>query len=201
MLTPRFLLPLALALTTLALGSPALACKCAPHSVAEGLADAAAVFEGRVVSVDDISEGADPVVTKKRVTLSIVRVWKDLEDVETVTVTTNSESAACGFHFERDKSYLVYASRSDDSYTVSSCTRTRPIADAGEDFSQLGGGVTPVRIVPAAPAATPGKAGESETTKPRKRGGCAVSTDGQSGFAAIVFGALALGLTRRFKRS
>ena len=130
----RLLFAVGLALTTLTFGSTALACKCAPHSVAEGLNDAAAVFEGRVVSIEDVSEGTDPAVAKKRVTLSIVRVWKDLEDIETVTITTNAESAACGFQFERDKSYLVYANRSEQSLTVHSCTRTRLIADAGEDL-------------------------------------------------------------------
>jgi Tissue inhibitor of metalloproteinase len=202
MLIIRLLFTVGLALTTLTFGSTALACKCAPHSVAEGLNDAAAVFEGRVVSIEDVSEGTDPAVAKKRVTLSIVRVWKDLEDIETVTLTTNAESAACGFQFERDKSYLVYANRSEQSLTVHSCTRTRLIADAGEDLSQLGAGVTPVRIIPAAPAGEPSKAAAPATTKPPKRGGCAVSREGKSGLAACALSALALGLIRRrFRRS
>jgi hypothetical protein len=201
MLTIRLFFALVLALSTLAFGSTALACKCAPHSVAEGLNDAAAVFEGRVVSIEDVTEGTDPAVAKKRVTLSIVRVWKDLEDVETVTLTTNAESAACGFQFERDTSYLVYANRSEQSLTVHSCTRTRLLADAGEDLTQLGAGVTPVRIIPATPAAQT-KAAEPATTKPPKRGGCAVSREGKSGLTAFALSALALGLVRRrFKRS
>lgn len=199
----RALLSLGLVLTALAFARPALACKCAPHSVAQALSQADAVFEGRVVAIEDVNTGGEPPAAKKRVTLNIVRVWKDLEDVETVTVTTNAESAACGFHFEIDHSYLVYANRADQLLSVHSCTRTRPMSDAGEDLSQLGGGVTPVRITPAAPAQATKP--EAQTTKPPKRGGCAVSVSrvGQSGFVALAFVALALFIRRRLnvKRS
>jgi MYXO-CTERM domain-containing protein len=183
------------------LESTAFACKCAPHSVAQALAEASAVFEGRVVSIEDFSEGTEPVVAKKRITLSIVRVWKDLEDVETVTVTTNAESAACGFYFERDKSYLVYANRTDAALTVHSCTRTRPMADAGEDLSELGGGVTPVRIQ-AAPKAADAGAAPVKTTQPPKKGGCSVSVSstGTFGFTGLAWVGLATLLARRRRR-
>ncbi len=224
MLNLRSLCALGLVLTALAYGSPALACKCAPHSVAQALSQAEAVFEGRVVSIEDVEAGGEPSQQKKRVTLSIVRVWKDLEDVETVTVTTNAESAACGFHFELDKSYLVYANRTDQVLNVHSCTRTRPMSEASEDLSLLGGGVTPVRVLPPAPAAVAVDAGPRAreqsapaTTNPPKSGGCSVSTSsaGQSGMpgmlavsliALAIFRSRARGrastfTTRRLKRS
>lgn len=211
MLNLRALFAFGLMLTALAVGSPALACKCAPHSVAQALSQADAVFEGRVVTIEDVNAGGEPAQVKKRVTLSIVRVWKDLEDVETVTVTTHAESAACGYHFELEKSYLVYANRTDQVLSVHSCTRTRPMADASEDLSQLGGGVTPVRITPPAPATPAVDAGAlsreqspaAETTKPPKRGGCAISTSrvGQSGLIALALVALALFVRPRIRRS
>ena len=160
--------------------SPARACKCAPHSVPEALSEAEAVFEGRVISIEDEANPAQPGVLRKRVTLNIVRVWKDLEDVETVTVTTNAESAACGYPFERNQSYLVYASRTDDALSVHSCSRTRPMADASEDLAQLGGGVTPVHVAPAQPGADAGPKGAPNAAdtahKPAKTRGCSVVT-------------------------
>ncbi len=195
----RFLLTLALFLLTFE--SAAFACKCAGHSVSDALAEATAVFEGHVVSIEDFSEGSEPVVAKKKVTLSVVRVWKDLEDTETVSVTTHAESAACGFHFERGESYLVYAQRADAGFTVHSCSRTRPMADASEDLAQLGGGVTPVRITKAAPADA--GAPRAQTTKPPKKGGCAVSgaPANRTGIFGLAFVALASQLARRRLRA
>ncbi|MFT3924723.1 MAG: hypothetical protein QM778_19465 [Myxococcales bacterium] len=194
--------PLLALLSLLALGffafqaSPAKACKCAPLSVTEGLSQADAVFEGRVVSIEDQADPNQPGITRKRVTLSIVRVWKDLEDVETVSVITNAESAACGFHFEPKQSYLVYATRNEQDLSVHSCSRTRPMADAAEDLAQLGAGVTPVRVAPTpAPAADTKKATDG-TTKPPKTRGCTIAYGHDAG-SALVAAWIALGLLFR----
>lgn len=167
----------------------ASACKCAPRAVAEELADASAVFEGRVTQIQDLSEGDAPQARQLRVTLALVRVWKSLESVETVEVTTNIDSAACGFYFEQGRSYLVYA-RADagEPLRVTSCSRTRPMQDAAEDLAALGGGVTPVKVTSAPTPPEGAKANlplaapaEEDSTAPEKkaRGGCSVHVAGE----------------------
>jgi hypothetical protein len=205
MLTTRFIC-LAVALASLLFVQPALACKCAPHPVDQALTQADAVFEGRVTAITEVPAADNPQAKAKSVTLSIVRVWKALEDVETVTLTTNSESAACGYHFEPNSSYLVYASRNEQGLHVTSCSRTRPMADAGEDLATLGAGVTPVKItnapVPAAPAEQAPAANvakPAEPAAPEARRGCSVNAAGQrplSG-AALALPIVGLGLWLR----
>lgn len=160
---------------TLALGlwnASAHACKCRPLSVDEGKADAIAIFEGRVTKLADEppSEGRG---AGKLVTLALVRTWKGLENEETITVRTSDSSASCGFGFELEKSYLVYAHGAPDALLVTSCSRTRPMAEASEDLAALGAGITPVKVEPVADAGAP-------ATPPKtKTGGCA-SSQGQA---------------------
>ncbi len=191
---------LALALSLLANVPSAFACKCAQRAVAESVTEASAVFEGRVTQIEKILEEGATEAQKIRVTLALVRVWKSLESTESVTVTTNSEPAACGFHFEQGHSYLVYASGEGESegLRVNSCSRTRPMADAAEDLAALGGGVTPVKVqnatspatghAPDGPVATQAREAtpeaESEGTGATGQRGCALGTNGDSGAGA-----------------
>src|SRR5918994_238197 len=84
--------------------SAALACKCRPVEVAEAKGEAQVIFEGRVSKISDEapSEGGPP--PGKQVTLAIVRTWKGVDNVETVTVRTNESSASCGYSFELNTS-------------------------------------------------------------------------------------------------
>lgn len=143
-------LPLALAsalgCVLLLSSAPALACKCMLPEIAEARDDASALFEGRVVSLE---RQEDPnSITDRRVTLAVVRSWKALHDVERVDVYTNSSTAACGYPFEENTSYLVYARESEGRLHVSLCSRTRPVAEAEKDLVVLGAGATPVHIEP-----------------------------------------------------
>src|SRR5690606_22193376 len=95
---------------------------------------------------------------------------------------TNSSSAACGYTFEKNTSYLVYARESEGRLHVSLCSRTRPMAEAADDLVVLGAGATPVHIEPkqrgaaasaghaAAPpdAGTTGKAGPGASSATNK---------------------------------
>jgi hypothetical protein len=126
------------------LWSPAVhACKCAPEPPAREARDsAAAVFEGRVTQITELASG-DVVVA-----LSVARTWKNA-GVEQILVRTHGAAAACGFNFERDLSYLVYAeeAQADASLpglTVSRCGRTRLATKAAADFAELGLGAIPV---------------------------------------------------------
>ena len=154
---------------TFALGivpSSALACKCMLPTVAEAREQAVSVFEGRVTAIEDVPAKEGEGGGQKQVTLSLVRTWKGLENVETIVVSTSDSSASCGYMFEPNTSYLVYTNGSEAEPQVSGCSHTRAMSDAGEDLSVLGAGITPVEVKPA------------EATKPEppktapKSGGC-----------------------------
>jgi hypothetical protein len=197
--------PLACALSCLLLSllvpARSHACKCMLQSVEQAKEQASAIFEGHVSEVASVPVQGDPNFTQTRATLKLVRVWKGLDKTETVEVTTASETAACGFPFEKGQSYLVYADKGEQGYTVSLCSRTRPMAEAAEDLAALGGGVTPVEVPAADKAAAPAPA---KAAAP-KGGGCAASASysTSSKQAALLWlGAPALGLVwmRRRRR-
>lgn len=191
MISARFrcsLFVIALALGV-AWGAPARACKCRPLSVAEAGSEATTIFEGRVTKIADEAqvEGGPP--AGKLVTLSLVRTWKGLENEETITLHTSESSASCGYPFELDKSYLLYAQGALDALTVSTCSRTRPMAEANEDLAALGAGVTPVKVEAIKDAGAPPAA------KP-KPAGCA-STRGQASASLWWMGLPVLALSAR----
>jgi hypothetical protein len=168
--------------------------------------DATAVFEGRVLSIADVPAGNEPSLGEKVVTLAVVRSWKGLERDERIAVYTNGESAACGYNFAKDTSYLVYARNADDQKLhVSSCSRTKPLADASEDLTFLGAGSTPVKVEPKAikPAdASPAAASATPAAPAAKKKGCSVVVVGDSGRAGastwlLATFALVLGARRR----
>jgi hypothetical protein len=133
----------------------ARACKCAePPPAIEAASNAAAVFEGRVTEVQPVGS-ADFVVS-----LEVVRAWKGAKSLEHVQVRTRNDTAACGFPFEKDESYLVYAEavpkeRDLPALSVLHCGRTRVITEADADIAQLGMGATPVNAGPSELATKP----------------------------------------------
>src|SRR5690242_12813550 len=85
---------LASAAAALLVPGRAAACSCmAPPPPGESRDAAAAVFEGRVLS---ITPGADP-THPTVVRLAVVRTWKAAA-TEEITVTTAADSAMCGFN-------------------------------------------------------------------------------------------------------
>ena len=119
------------------------ACRCAPPpDPAKALAQSAAVFVGKVVAIDDGPEAN----RNKTVTLEVEKWWKGGEAAR-VKVVTNSESAACGFGFQLDTRYLVYAAAGNGAaaLNVNSCSRTRSAqtAEGTGDFKDLGEGKPP----------------------------------------------------------
>ena len=141
--------------------SAAAACKCALVAPNEAAEQAGAVFEGRVVEVSDVPGD----LPRRSATFRVVRTWKGMKS-ETATVTTASDSAACGVAFERDQNYLVYASVQDGALSATSCSRTRSVTEAEEDFKALGMGWTPVDAK-TEDSAKPNK------PEPPAKGGCA----------------------------
>lgn len=114
------------------------ACKCiVPPPPIEAIEDADAVFSGTVIA-------------KKRrhnfikVTFKVLCVWKGGIEEE-ITLYTPSQSAACGFSFERGRNYFVYANNSQSNIpgnilTTNLCTRTKTLLGADEDITDLGDG-------------------------------------------------------------
>ncbi|MFC1610805.1 hypothetical protein ACFL6C_07595 [Myxococcota bacterium] len=119
------------------------ACSCAqPGTPEEALAASDAVFRGKVTEIDKASAGcggemssADP----DYVTLDVSTVWKG-EVGKTTEVTTATSDASCGYTFDLNEEYIVYAKAGSDDLHVSLCSRTRPVSEASEDLAELGSG-------------------------------------------------------------
>ena len=177
------------ALSTWLWHTPARACKCAPLTPKDAYAQADAVFEGRVVEIQ-IDGSAKDSQPRLRVRFRTVRAWKGVRS-EIVEVVTPSESAACGYSFERDTSYFVYSTEQDGILVATSCGRSRKMSEADDDLREHGMGATPieVRTPPrAAPSAAP--------AAKERRGGCAsCSVQGGAESGTALPAALALGLT------
>ena len=117
-------------------------CSCVPPGPPrEALARADAVFSGRVVSVGEPrgEDPGDPGRPHVEVRIVPARRWKGAA-ADTVTVRTPPNGAVCGYAFEVGREYLVYADGAEgaDGLRVYLCSRTRPLADAGEDLAALG---------------------------------------------------------------
>ena len=130
----------------LALPKPAHACTCASSgSPKEALAEADAVFAGRVVALHTpgssfrsgewVISSADLVTVEFKVN----RVWKGPRR-ETLTVETERLGMSCGFEFKEGRKYIVYAW---DGSRTGLCTRTAPTWMAFVDLAALGKGWRP----------------------------------------------------------
>lgn len=121
-------------------------CSCVgPQDVAAAVQSADAVFTGSVVSVRDTVVGggsAHGPWSMRRVTLRVKRAWKGAETRD-VIVLTGMGGGDCGFPFQRGKTYLVYAHRSDSGgLGAGICGRTASLRNAAADLRELG---TPVQ--------------------------------------------------------
>ncbi len=115
--------------------SSGYACSCAPRGTpAEALAASELVFRGTVTSIGPSDEAG-----LLRVDFDIETVWKGLR-AETVSLTTQQDTAACGYPFEERVEYVVYSWNGTD---VARCGRTAPVEFAAEDLAAFAVGVQP----------------------------------------------------------
>ncbi len=125
------------------------ACKCAePGPPSEELAKFAAVFAGRVVSIQhsyDPDTAAPSPQDRTTIGFDVSTVWKGAVHEE-MYVTTPPTGGSCGFTFKVGAAYIVYAHDSADAdggYTVSICSRTALLQHAQADVAAFGEGDTP----------------------------------------------------------
>lgn len=140
------------------LPSEAQACSCMATTFEQARSESAAIFEGRVVGVD-VEDSA--LVVHFRVT----QAWRGVEH-EIVDVRTARDSAACGYAFETNAVYLVYAQAREDGLRTGICSRTSLMdgETAQSDRQALGSGTIPVDVEDAQP---------STPREQPARGGCA----------------------------
>ena len=129
--------------------APSYGCSCiVPGTPSEELEKSAAVFTGKVLSIEKNQRLKIPVVSSDaptdiarqlKVHFQVDRVWKGQAD-ETMSLGTAQYGASCGFTFVEGEEYLVY---SRDGATVNLCSRTKLIADGQEDLDALGAGSPP----------------------------------------------------------
>ncbi len=123
-------------LGSIPLATPAFACSCiAPGNPYEELQRSDLVFVGRVLNIEHIDFGAGGHFRGEiRVRFESIRTFGNGDKSSRVTVRTATSSAACGFRFEREKHYIVYANEYDGVLSTNICTRTARLRDADEDL-------------------------------------------------------------------
>jgi hypothetical protein len=127
--------------------SNTLACSCSEIPIEEEFASSSAVFSCVVTGVEVVQETCENDV---EVTVNVMDCWKG--DVEGVTrVYTAIAGDCCGLSFTEGEEYLIFAT---DFYGpepwTGLCSRTQPIASAGEELDWLGEsgcGVSPAALV------------------------------------------------------
>lgn len=118
----------------------ALACRCSvPSSAKVSLKQSAAVFAGKVISIESNVDSQR--VRFNTIKFQVSKSWKG-GAAKTIVVTTPGHSEACGFHFDRGQSYLVYAYtiKGQKGLLTGICTRTKPLTQAKQDLAELGAG-------------------------------------------------------------
>ena len=157
----RYIFALALLLLA-SMPMDAAACSCARSSVQQELDQSTRVFLGRVASVEHRTPkmdkgwltatmewikrlfGAAPPASQtdfsyNRVTFSVTETFKG-SPVSHLTATTAADGAACGYHFEAGREYVVYAHGTDGSLGISLCSRTGLPSDPNTGLSVLRNG-------------------------------------------------------------
>lgn len=117
--------------------SPAFGCDFEePPPPRQAAEQADAVFAGTVTGIESVGD-VDVLAT-----FEVTRVWRG-PSTATVEVTTPENPGMCGFAFEVDRNYLVYANERDGDLQTSIATRTTDLEAADEDLQALGQGDQP----------------------------------------------------------
>jgi hypothetical protein len=174
----------------------ARACTCVrPPPPREALAEAAAVFEGKVTSISTTPvPGSYPQLLE--VEFEVTQVWKGQISRKAILRTATND-AACGIPFTVGTLYLVYAHDQQQTLLASLCSRTAASAAATEDLAALGPSHPPVDSPNPAPTGTPPPASPAPSPTPDPNTGCAVSGTAPAGSATTLIATIALLLLQR----
>jgi hypothetical protein len=103
------------------------------NAVTKAKSEAAVVFSGQVVELDDFT-----------VKFKVEQVWKGAPAEEMVMSTGAGKAdrgeiiiSDCAYRFRRGEKYLVYAYGSGEKLQTHKCTRTADLGSAGEDVLML----------------------------------------------------------------
>ena len=140
----RTVITIILAAGTFLISAQAFACSCRRMTVEEAIEAADVIFWGRAISI----EREDRRIVA---TIDVGKRYKG-EVKGTVRVSTRSVGTACGFGFEVEESYVVFAYAEGDELRTSSCSKTRlaraapgkPGVDVEIDLSRQRKVLTPV---------------------------------------------------------
>ncbi|WP_409973740.1 hypothetical protein [Bacillus sp. Bva_UNVM-123] len=129
------------------LPNTSFACDCVePYPVKDELNRSSAVFSGKVVKIEDenknklFQSSADPIAVQ----FEVKETWKGLNQKQ-ILVYTERSSASCGYEFDLNNEYLVFAMEVDGQLKVSLCSRTKLLSAAASDFQELGKGEKPIK--------------------------------------------------------
>jgi hypothetical protein len=111
-------------------------------TITEEWQQAAAVFHGRVDAIrvpsanrtDSISSRAFPQPSTEWVRFTVLHAWKAPPREQLVVQDTLTN---CRYGFQEGEEYLVWANPALDGLQTSKCSRTQPIADAGDQLTIL----------------------------------------------------------------
>ena len=101
----------------------------------EALKEAAAVFMGKVKSIERADHGWT-------VTFEVEKSYKGVK-TKKLEVQTPVDQGACGYGFTKGEVYVVYCygGGKDKALRTGLCTRTRPASKAKDDLDVLGEGI------------------------------------------------------------
>ncbi len=119
---------LALASASLLMGgSQAWACECKGASEELAMAEADAVFHGKITQAEDSEDSSSVTVT-----VDVGRAYKGkgVTSGSPVDVTTTADLKACGVDFYVGRRYMIYASRRPDGLHTTTCAKTRKVRKA-----------------------------------------------------------------------
>lgn len=109
----------------------AFACSCMmPESPQVEFSKFDAVFIGQVINIEPAEKYG------YSVKLKVLKRYKGSLD-EFVTLHTGSGGGDCGYPFEENEEYFVYAYAYSDGFGVSICSRTKKLSEAQEDKEAL----------------------------------------------------------------
>lgn len=117
-------------LAVLASIGAAFACSCfAGESVEDKFNRSDSVFTGQVISIEESGDYYD-------VTFEVGKMYKGNFTVDKI-VKTHQSSATCGYNFELNENYLVYANKNEGELSTGLCSGTNVLNQSKTDIDFL----------------------------------------------------------------